>query len=415
MEEDAPHEDEYAEAREAKAEVLSDGQVASDGDEGQDRSPIRNTLSGVSHVFGTHEETDVESSKEEEIQSTWQKRCQPIPKEDTPSKESSESSSEEKQPTDEALRNKAQQWARQLDMNFDAWWRKKIAKGIAGWATRDTMICDLPEHGKVQPNHLHPVGLPLDYMRECQVFDDIRSDIYNLCWFYILGMTGDPPEFPAPREPASRRQIRDLLKSACAISQPYLILAHSMDSVTAMSLFRELHTAMCLRWLQVNLWDKSVKLSFCPFCTYAGGNDLFYLNHIIIEHYNMSYRCGRCLKQTFVYSSALHTHKKVCLGFASRKAAGVPDGKPSSDGNDSSHRGSSKSTPKKDGKAATANSQGLSTPLASQPSPRRSGWGTSHYHKSHKKDSGERWKKADDASPAQRSTGHKALKDGGCR
>ena len=40
MEEDAPHEDEYVEAHKGEAEVLSDGQVASDGDEGQDHSPI---------------------------------------------------------------------------------------------------------------------------------------------------------------------------------------------------------------------------------------------------------------------------------------------------------------------------------------------------------------------------------------
>ena len=90
-----------------------------------------------------------------------------------PSKESSESSSEEEQPTNEALCNQARQWARQLDMNFNAWWCMKIAKGIAGWATRDTMICDLPEHGKVQPNHPDPVGPPLDYMGEHQVFDGI--------------------------------------------------------------------------------------------------------------------------------------------------------------------------------------------------------------------------------------------------
>ena len=129
-----------------------------------------------------------------------------------PSKESSESSSEEDQPTDEALHDKAQQWAQQLDTNFNTWWCKKIAKGVAGWATRDTMICNFPEHGKVQPNHPDPVGPPSDYMRECQVFDGIWSDIYNLCQFYILGMTGDPPEFPAPQEPATSRQIRDLLK-----------------------------------------------------------------------------------------------------------------------------------------------------------------------------------------------------------
>ena len=169
--------------------------MASDGDEGQGRIPI---LTGVSHVFGTHEETDAESDNEEKIQSAWQKQRQPSPKEDTPSKDLGESSSEEEQPSDKALRDKAWQWAWQLDTNFDVWWCKKIAKGVAGWAMRDTMICNLPKHGKAQPNHRDPVGLPLDYMREHQVFDGIRSDIYNLCRFFILGMTGDPPEFPTP-------------------------------------------------------------------------------------------------------------------------------------------------------------------------------------------------------------------------
>ena len=124
-----------------------------------------------------------------------------------PSKESDESSLEEEQPTDEALHNKTQQWAQHLDMNIDAWQCKKIAKGIPGWVTRDTMICDLPEHGKVQLNHPDPVGLPLEYMHNRQVFNSIRSDIYDLCQFYVLGTMGDPPKFPAPQEPATRGQI----------------------------------------------------------------------------------------------------------------------------------------------------------------------------------------------------------------
>ena len=103
----------------------------------------------------------------------------------------------------------------------------------------------------------------------------------------------------------------------------------------------------------------------------------------------------------------------MCLGLTSRKAAGVLDGKPSSGGGDGSHGGSSSATPKKDSKAAATNSQGSSAPLTSKPSPCHSGWGTSHHHKSHKKDSGEKQKKANDVSPAQRSAGHKASKDGG--
>ena len=97
-----------------------------------------------------HEETDAESNTGK-IQSVLKKWCQSSPKEDTPSKDSSESSSEEEQPTDEALCDKARQWARQLDTNFDAWHHKKIAKGIAGWATRDTMICNLPSMERHNP------------------------------------------------------------------------------------------------------------------------------------------------------------------------------------------------------------------------------------------------------------------------
>ena len=129
-------------------------------------------------------------------------------------------------------------------------------------------------------------------------------------------------------------------------------------------------------------------------------------------HYNASYGCGKCLKQAFVSSSALPTHKKVCLRFTSEKAARVLDGKPSSGRGDNGCGGSSKATPKKDGKAATANSQGLSAPSASEPSPCCSRWENFHCHKSHK-DLGEKRNKVNDVSPARRSARHKAHKDRG--
>ena len=207
MEEDAPHNDEYAEVHEGDGEVLSDGQVASNGDEGSGRSPPWNTHSSVSHVFGTHEETDGESDHGEGTTPMQQKRRQPSPKEETSSHGPESSSSVEEQLTDEALRDKCQQWPWHMDTNFDAWRCKKIAKGLPGWAARDTMICDLPEHRKVQPNHPDPVGPPLEYMRDCQVFEGVRLDLYDLCRFYALGTMGDPPEFPTPQEPTTRGQI----------------------------------------------------------------------------------------------------------------------------------------------------------------------------------------------------------------
>ena len=68
-EEDAPCEDENAEAGKGEVEVLSNGQAASDGKEGQGHPQIQDTLTGISQVFGTHEDTDSESDPREKIQS----------------------------------------------------------------------------------------------------------------------------------------------------------------------------------------------------------------------------------------------------------------------------------------------------------------------------------------------------------
>ena len=115
---------------------------------------------------------------------------------------------------------------------------------------------------------------------------------------------------------------------------------------------------------------KTVILPLLHICGGGGGEDLSYLNHIIIAHYNASYGCGKCLKQAFMSSSALHNHKKVCLRFTKKPATGY-DSKPSSSrGGDGSHGSSTRATPKKkDSKAPAANSQGSSTQTASQTMP----------------------------------------------
>ena len=281
------------------------------------------------------------------------------------------------------------------------------------------MICDLPEHGKTQPNHPDPMGPPLDYMANCKVFDCIWSNLYDLCCFYALGMIGDPPDFPAPQELVTCSQVRDLLKSARSIGHPYMILVHSADSVTAVSMLRELHMTACLRCLQVDLHDKSVKMSFCPFWAYAGVNDLSYLNHIIIVQYNASYWCRKCLKQAFMLSSALHNHTNVCLGFNKKFAAGS-DSKPSSGGGSNSSQGgsSTRATPKKkDSKAPTTDSQGSSAPMALQTTTCHSRHDKSHCSKPNKdlkskKDSSgdKKKKKKGHASSTRKGSGHKSHK-----
>ena len=152
----------------------------------------------------------------------------------------------------------------------------------------------------------------------------------------------------------------------------------------------------------------------------GGRDDLSYLNHIIIAHHNASYGCEKCLKQAFVSSSALHNHKKVCLGFT-KKPATSSNGKPSSGrGGDGNQGGSStRATPKKDSKAPAIDSQGTSTPMASQMTPHHSRHEKFHHHKPHKdlkskKDSsGDRKKRKKDVSPTRKGSGDKVQKDSG--
>ena len=58
--EDTTGEDENAEADKGGVETSSDGQVASDGEEGQVHPQTQDSLTGISQVFGTHEDTNPE-------------------------------------------------------------------------------------------------------------------------------------------------------------------------------------------------------------------------------------------------------------------------------------------------------------------------------------------------------------------
>ena len=152
---DSTAEDGNAREDKGRIETFQDHlQVASDGEEGQECPHTQDTLASISQVFGGYKDTDPKSDTGENIWSIWQKWHPKNPKQDSPLKESSKLlSSEEEPPTDEALCDGARQKAWLLDTCFEAWCCNKIAKGIAGWVARDTMICDLLEHRKAQPNH----------------------------------------------------------------------------------------------------------------------------------------------------------------------------------------------------------------------------------------------------------------------
>ena len=148
---------------------------------------------------------------------------------------------------------------------------------------------------------------------------------------------------------------------------------------------------------------------------WGGGEQSFLISTtFIIAHYNTSYGCGKCLKQAFMLSSALHNHKKVCLRFTKKPIAGS-DGKPSSRGGNGKTRWWLHQGNTQEGlQGSCCQLPGHQHPMASQTTPCHSGRKKSHCHKPHKdskskKDSsGDRKKKKKDVSPTRKGFGHKA-------
>ena len=66
---DGAGEDDNAEEDKGRIKTSSDGQVASDGKEGQEHPHTQDTLTGISQVFVGQEDTDPESDPGEKIQS----------------------------------------------------------------------------------------------------------------------------------------------------------------------------------------------------------------------------------------------------------------------------------------------------------------------------------------------------------
>ena len=129
-------EEDNAEAGKSRIETSSDKQEASNGEDQQECPHTQDTLTGVSQLFGKHEDTNPESDSGEKVQTARQKQCKDSPKEDIPRKDSSgSSSSEEELPTDEALQDRARQKVQLLYTCFDAWHCDKIANNVVGWAT----------------------------------------------------------------------------------------------------------------------------------------------------------------------------------------------------------------------------------------------------------------------------------------
>ena len=127
-----------------------------------------------------------------------------------------------------------------LDEKSGKWQDHMISKGHNEWNMHDTMICDHADPCK-EAKFPGPIGPPLEYMKHCGVFDAKKTNEYDLCCFYQVGLSGDLPDFPSPHKPATHEWVSKFLLKARSLGWPNLIVAHPWDSGTAVCLLQELH------------------------------------------------------------------------------------------------------------------------------------------------------------------------------
>ena len=180
------------------------------------------------------------------------------------------------------------------------------------------MICNHVDPYK-EAKVLDPTGLLLDYMKHCGVFKSKKTNEYDLCHFYQVGLSRDLPNFPSPHEPATPELFSKFLLKARVLGHPNLVVAFVWDSATAICLLQELHIKDSLRCLpmepNLDAGRKVIKkLSFCLLCMYSGSNYISYMNHIMCVHYHANYRCGQCLNEVFTTGQQLKGHLKVSVG-----------------------------------------------------------------------------------------------------
>ena len=78
-----------------------------------------------------------------------------------------------------------------MDTDFSVWRDKKISKGLKQWYEWDKMTCNHIDPCK-EVKYPDPLGAPLDYMENCDVFKPIKTSEYDLYHFYQVGLTGVP-------------------------------------------------------------------------------------------------------------------------------------------------------------------------------------------------------------------------------
>ena len=148
--------------------------------------------------------------------------------------------------------------------------------------------------GKRKPKNPDPLGPPITYMEECEVFQPLASttNTLGLCRFYhVRTLTCLCLQVQSHWPLADH--VKKLLFLASTKQRWYVIVVFQGGTVTPLGLLQELHTRSALvSYPYLPDWGSQGRarctcMSCCPFCMYTVQNDTAYLNHIVCMHNTM--------------------------------------------------------------------------------------------------------------------------------
>ena len=203
--------------------------------------------------------------------------------------------------------------ARLLDRNFGMWHDHMISEGHTEWNKHDTMICDHADSCK-EAKFPDPTGPPLDYMKYCRVFKCKKTNEYDLCRFYQVGLSGDLPNLPSPHEPATHKLLSKFLLKARVLGHPNLVVAFTWDSFARTSHQRQPQAPA--NGAQGGCWQEGYQEAVLlpTLYVFKQQRHLIHKPHHVCGHYHANYWCGQYLNEVFTTGQQLKVHLKFCVG-----------------------------------------------------------------------------------------------------
>ena len=156
-------------------------------------------------------------------------------------------------------------------------------------------------------------------MKHLRVFKSKKTNEYDLCCFYKVGLLGDLLNFPLSLRVCHLQAVKQIpaedqgARASQSSGGIPVGFCHSHLSSARTAHQRQPQTPG--DGAQGGCWQEGYQEAvLLPALYVFSSNDISYMNHIMCGHYHANYGCGQCLNKVFTTGQQLKAHQTVCMG-----------------------------------------------------------------------------------------------------